>query len=364
MNNIDLSRYHFPFEGDRHLATVICLPYREDTWREKAIPALKEYLQVVKAIASFEPVIVIYSKYVNKEFLDNFKIKNVTLINIEYDDSWARDTLPIFLKDDKDNLLGVDYGFNSWGGTYNGLYSNWDNDNKLGELFLKLFNIPRLPFKDFILEGGSVHTNGKDELITTSCCLLSKGRNPLLSKDQITSNLINSLNLKKVTYLKDGIYNDETTGHVDNIACFLDDKTILIATSDDKNDPQYKMSNKDIEILEKETNYKIIKMVLPKPMYLTKQEEQGIINNNTAIKRLEGRRLGASYVNFYMSDKFIILPKFGVKEDDIAKQTLESFYKGSKQIIQVYSKEILLGGGNIHCITKQIPYSSKYKIGD
>lgn len=98
MNNIDISKYHFPFEGDKHLATVICLPYREDTWREKAIPALKEYLQVVKAIASFEPVIVIYSKHVNKEFLENFKIKNVTLINLEYDDSWARDTLPIFFK--------------------------------------------------------------------------------------------------------------------------------------------------------------------------------------------------------------------------------------------------------------------------
>lgn len=363
MENIDISKYHFPFEGDKHLFTAICLPYREDTWREKAIPALKEYLEVVKAIAEFEPVVVIYSKYVNKEYLEKFKIKNVTLVNIEYDDSWARDTLPVFLKDDNDNLLGVDYGFNSWGGNYNGLYSNWDYDNKLGELFLKHFNIPGFSKKDFILEGGSIHTNGKDELITTSCCLLSKGRNPLLNKDQISSNLINTLNLKKITYIPNGIYNDETTGHVDNIACFLDENTILIAASDDKNDYQYSLSNEDIKILENQTNYKIIKMVLPKPMYLTKEEEQGITNNNTAIKRVQGRRLAASYVNFYMSDKFIILPKFGVKEDDIAKQILEDFYKGSKKIIQVYSKEILLGGGNIHCITKQVPFSKKYKIG-
>ncbi len=364
MANINLKDYHFPFEGEKHLATLICLPYRIDTWREGGIPALKEYLEVCKAIAQFEKVIVIYSNKVNKEYLEKFKMDNVILVNQEYDDSWARDTLPVFLKDEDSNLIGLDYGFNSWGGTYNGLYTNWDNDNSLGERILKLLNIPRVSYKDFILEGGSIHTNGKDELLTTSCCLLSKGRNPLLSKDEISSKLINSLNLSKLTYLPYGIYNDETSGHIDNIACFLDENTILLAWCDDKEDPQYEMSKLDLEVLENQTNYKIIKMPLPSPMYLSLQEEQGIINNNTAIKREQGRRLACSYVNFYMSDKFIILPKFNVKEDDIAKKILEDFYKGSKQIIQVYSKEILLGGGNIHCITKQIPYSNKYKIGE
>lgn len=353
--------YKFPFEGDKHLATIIELPFRKDTWRENAIPALEEYFNVIKAISKFEKVIVVYSKHVNKEYVEKISnLINVDIILEEYDDAWARDNSPIFMIDNKGDLLGLDFGFNAWGGSYNGLYKDYENDNSFSKRILEQLDIKRVAYKDFILEGGSIHVNSKGELLTTSCCLLSKGRNPLLNQKEITDKLKESLNVNKVTYLPYGIVNDETSGHIDNIACFLDDETVLLAYTDNSDDQQYDKSKEDEKVL-LENGYKVIRMVLPKPMYLTKQEEQGIINNDTAIKRIEGRRLAASYVNFYMGDKFIILPKFGVKEDDIAKKILEDFYKGEKEIIQVYSKEILLGGGNIHCITKQIPYSSKYE---
>lgn len=360
-----MNNYYFPFEGDKHLATIVLLPYREDTWRNKALPALKEFLEVCKAISQFEKVYVIYSKHVDKDFLQNFKLPNIELINIEYDDSWARDNTPIFLAS-KEKLLGLDFGFNSWGGTYNGLYSSWEEDNKLSERILKFLNISREAHKDFILEGGSIHSNGKGVLLTTSCCLLSKGRNPKLNKEQIEEYLKKALRVKKILFVPNGIYNDETSGHVDNICCFLDSKTILLATCSDKNDPQYKLSLEDEEFLTKQTDldgkpFRIIKVPVPKTMYLTEEEANEITNNNTAVKREGGRRLAGSYVNFYMGEKFIILPKFNCKEDEIAKKILEDFYQGSKKIIQIYSKEILLGGGNIHCITKQIPIESEEK---
>lgn len=359
---MDISRYYFPFEGEKHLLTCILLPFREDTWREHSLPALEEYFNVIKAISKHEKVLVIYSKKVNKQYLEKLKqLNNVILKNIEYNDAWARDNLPVFLKDDEDNLLGVDFGFNAWGGSYNGLYSNYQEDNSIGQKLLKELNIPRIAYKDFILEGGSIHSNGKGKLLTTKECLLSLGRNPMLNRNQITERLKKALNVNQVDYLTYGIYNDETSGHVDNIACFLDEDTILLSTCLDKNDPQYERSLLD----EKELidyGYKVIKVPVPSNMYLSKTEEDGLIKNSLSIDRKQGRRLAGSYVNFYMSDKFIILPKFNVEEDRIAYSILNDFYKGKKEIIQIYSKEILLGGGNIHCITKQIPYSKKYKI--
>ena len=104
----------------------------------------------------------------------------------------------------------------------------------------------------------------------------------------------------------------------------------------------------------------IVKLPLPKPMFLTKEEEEGIIKNDIAIKREEGRRLAGSYVNFYMGEKFLLLPKFGCESDKVAYDILKDFYKEEKEIIQIPSKEILLGGGNIHCVTKQIPYMERY----
>jgi len=340
---MNINNFYFPFEGDKHLCTCICLPYREDTWSNKGIDALKEYYEVIKAISFYEPVIVIYSKNVDINWVKNVcELPNVFMYQEEYDDAWARDTLPVFLKDKNDNLVGIDYGF------------------ILGEKLLNKLDIPRISYKDFILEGGSIHSNGKGRLLTTSCCLLSKGRNPNLNQKQITEKLKSSLNINDVCYLPNGIVNDETSGHVDNIACYLNEDTVCLAYTDDVNDEQYNLVREDEKVLIN-AGYKLQKLYLPKPIYLTKEEEDKIVNNGTAIKRTQGRRLAASYVNFYMGEEYIILPQFNDKNDRLAIDTLNNFYQGKKKIIPIYSKQILLGGGNIHCITKQIPYSNKYK---
>lgn len=360
--------YVFPFEGEKHWASVVLVPYRKDTWRENALPAIEEYLNVVKSISSYERVIVVIDPRIDYSIVRRFEMKNTHILRLKYDDSWARDTLPVFLKKEEEGrLVGVDFGFNSWGGDYDGLYTPYDDDNQLGKYFLLEAMIHRYPRKDFILEGGSIHSDGEGTLITTEECLLSKGRNPSLSKEEIEENLKSSLNVEKVLFLPYGIYEDETDGHVDNICCFLKPGVVLLAWCDDENDPQYERCVKDYEYLSSVTDAKgrnliIIKMPVPKTMYMSKEEADQITVSSNAINRLEGRRLAGSYVNFYMGEKFIILPQFGCEEDKIAIEILKDFYKEEKDIIPVCSKEILLGGGNIHCITKQIPYMDHYPL--
>lgn len=360
--------YVFPFEGKKHWASVVLVPYRKDTWREDALPAIEEYLAVVKAIARFERVIVVIDPSIDYKIVRRFEMENTHILRLKYDDSWARDTLPIFLKNDEEKrLVGVDFGFNSWGGDFDGLYTPYDDDNNLGKYFLLETMIHRYPVKDFILEGGSVHTDGEGTLLTTEECLLSQGRNPSLSKEQIEEKLKETLNVEKVLFLPYGIYEDETDGHVDNMCCFLKPGVVLLAWTDDQDDPQYERCVKDYEYLSsvldsKGRKLEIIKMPVPKTMYMTKEEANELTLSESAIKRMEGRRLAGSYVNFYMGEKFILLPQFNCEEDKKAIEILKDFYHDEKEIIPIYSKEILLGGGNIHCITKQIPFMEHYPI--
>ena len=143
----NISSFVFPFEGERHLCTIIALPYREDTWREKASPALEEFLNVVKAISAYEMVVVIIDPRFDASICTRFQMKNTHILRLKYDDSWMRDSLPVFLKDEVNKrLVGVDFGFNAWGGDFDGLYKPWDDDNALGKNTLLELMIHRLIF--------------------------------------------------------------------------------------------------------------------------------------------------------------------------------------------------------------------------
>ncbi len=356
--------YTFPFEGDEHLGTIILLPYREDTWENGGAIAKDEFLNLVKAISNHETVYLIKSPKV-KYSIEDFKIENVTILELPYDDSWARDNTLIFTLTNEGKIRAVDYKFNAWGGNVDGLYDNWEDDDKLGKALANVLNVNRVPDKDFILEGGSIHTNGKGLLLTTEACLLSEGRNKNLTKEEIEQHLKDTLGMQKVIWLPHGIVNDETNEHVDNMACFLDEETVLLATSKDTNDLQYKWSMEALDILENETTVdgkplNVILVNCPNPyLTLTEEESKQIVSSEQAKARNAGDRLAASYVNFYMGKDFICLPKFNVKEDEEAYEILNNFYKGSKKIYQIESRKILVAGGNIHCVTMQIAKGEK-----
>lgn len=357
--------YEMPFEGGKHSGTIVLLPYRKDTWRKNAEPAIKNYKEVITAIAKYEPVFVGISPRIYDKVINRFSnINNVYPIKIKYNDAWARDNSPIFVTNGNKMRI-VDFRFNAWGGEVDGLYSNYKDDDLLTKKLAKKFGVERYYLDDFILEGGSIHVDGEKTCLVTKACLLSKGRNPLLSQLEIEETLKIYLGVSKVIWLDHGIYEDETNEHIDNMACFIRPGVIALAWTTDRSDPQYAYSKAAYDVLKNSTDamgrkFEIVKIKLPKPLYMTKSEAKGIKNSRYDAKpRTEGSRLAASYINFYQGEKFVILPAFGVPEDALAKKQLQKLYP-EKDIIQIESKEILLGGGNIHCITMQIPYNEEF----
>lgn len=353
--------YILPFEGDAHQKTFILMPYRKDTWRLDAKPAQEAYINVIKAIAPFEEVVVgIHPSIYRKVAPKLLEIPNVTPISIRYNDAWARDNMPLFLTNGK-RLRTVDFRFNAWGGKVDGLYTNYRDDDKLGASISKRLRLLSYSHPSFVLEGGSIASDGEGTLLTTEACLLSKGRNPTLTRLEIEDVLRNYLSIEKVIWLPHGIYEDETNEHVDNMVAFVKPGEVVMAWCEDKKDPQYRYCMEAYKALEKATDAKgrklvIHKLPLPRPaLTLHEEETKGLrVSKVTLDKRLAGRRLAASYVNFYQGKDFVIMPSFGVKEDAEAKAILESLFP-EKKVIPVQSREILLGGGNIHCITMQMP---------
>ncbi len=352
--------FYFPFEGDEHKATFILMPSRLDTWRRKAKPAQENFIEVIKAIAKHEPVIVGINQNLSKTLMDRLNsLENVSTMKLRYNDAWARDNMPLFVTDGK-TLRTVDFRFNAWGGKVDGLYSDYQDDDNLGALVSKKLKLLSYYLPSFILEGGSIAIDGEGTLITTEACLLSKGRNPYYQKEEIEEILRDYLAVEKIVWVPHGIYQDETNEHVDNMISFIKPGEVVMAWTDDKKDPQYKFCQQTYKALAEASDAKgrkfiIHKLPLPKPLYLSSDEANELkINETTLDKREGGRRLAASYVNYYQGKDFVIMPAFGVKEDEKAYQIMKELYP-NKEIHQINTYEILLGGGNIHCITMQLP---------
>ncbi len=212
-----------------------------------------------------------------------------------------------------------------------------------------------------MLEGGSIAVDGEGTCIVTEACLLSKGRNPTLSKEEIEETLKSYLGVTKVIWIPHGIVEDETNEHIDNMVAFVRPGVLALAWCQDENDLQAEYSKRAFQILSQEKDaagrsFEIIKLDVPNPVLReTPEEAKGIKKGGYDAKpRPAEARLAASYVNFYQGEKFVIMPGFGVKEDALAKEKLQKAFP-EKEVIQLNTREILLGGGNVHCITMQIP---------
>lgn len=360
--------FFMPAEFSKHSATIMIWPERPGSWCYEAKFAEKVFAEIIGKIAEFEKVFVLASdkKFPHaKACLEN--VRNAEVLNINSDDAWARDTAPTFVVNGKGDIRAVDWQFNAWGGEYDGLYANWDNDDKIPYELCKKLGIALYDAHPFVLEGGSIHTDGEGTLITTEECLLSKGRNPQLTKAEIEKNLKKYLGVKKIIWLPSGIYNDETNGHIDNICAFVATAEVVLAWCDDENDPQYAISKACLKVLENSTDalgrkIKVHKLPVPKiPVTVTEKDLEGYVFEDGEDTREIGERLAASYVNFYFCNGAVILPQFGgenAESDRVATEILEKVCKDRK-IIPIYARDIILGGGNIHCITQQIPFAKE-----
>ena len=283
---------------------------------------------------------------------------NIRVVEMSSNDSWARDYAPTFVTDGKE-IRGINWRFNAWGGLYDGLYFPWDKDDKMARKLCDLYDKDMYDAGDFVLEGGSIHVDGEGTCITTEACLLSSGRNPDLTKEEIEDKLKEYLGVEKVIWIKRGIYNDETNEHVDNICAFVKPSEVVLAWTDNENDPQYEMSRSCYDILSNSTDakgrkLKIHKLYLPEPVRITAEECEGLDTMDFEPTRQPNERLAASYVNFYISNSAIVMPFFNDPADEKAKALLEKLFP-ERKIVGIYARDILIGGGNIHCITQQIP---------
>ncbi len=350
-------RFRMPAEWEPHSGCWMLWPERSDNWRGGAKPAQRAFAAVAAAITLHEPVTVCVSPaqyLVARAMLE----PTVRLVEMTSNDSWIRDCGPTFVINDHGDMRGIDWKFNAWGGLEDGLYFPWDQDDLVGEKVIELERAARYA-PDFILEGGSIDVDGEGSVIVTEQCLLNHDRNPGLSREQIETNLRDYLGCKTVIWLENGVYLDETKGHTDNFCRFVAPGEVILTWTDDANDPQYAISAAALKRLEVATDARgrklnVHKLYQPSPILITAAEAAGVDHVEGTLPRTAGDRLAASYVNFYIGNGVVVMPAFGDPMDERAQSCLAALFP-SRQIVAVPGREILLGGGNVHCITQQQP---------
>jgi agmatine deiminase len=349
--------YRMPGEFEPHSGCWMAWPERPDNWRLDAKPAQGAFAAVAQAINAAEPVTMAVSD-AEFERCRAALSPSVRVVEISTDDAWMRDMGPTFVVDGGGSLRGVDWRFNAWGGLEGGLYSPWDRDERAAQKVLEIEGADRYR-APIVLEGGSIHVDGEGTAITTEECLLNRNRNPGLTREQIEQALHDYLAAERVIWLGRGLYEDETDGHVDNLACFVKPGAVLLTWTDDESDPTYAISRDALKRLEDATDARgraieVIKIPAPGPMLIGEEEAEGVVAVPGSRPRRAGDRMAASYVNFYLGTRRIVFPLLDERFDDAAAEVLRGCFP-DREIVGVGAREILLGGGNVHCITQQVP---------
>ncbi len=402
--------YRMPAEWEHHSACLILFPHNPDTFRvEKAAQEIA-HLAMAIATTGQEPVYLLCKDATSAHIATKLiysqnqqsDLPPIFTVVCPSNDTWARDTCPTFVlrrknTHQKQELIGLDWNFNAYGGPVEGCYWPCTDDQKIASLvcsqttqatsigqsstnssttsLAKSLSITASLPVPMILEGGSIHTDGEGTLLTTRECLLNPNRNPHMSRDQIESMLEVSLGIQKVLWLSFGLDADEdTNGHVDNFCCFVEPGHVLLAWTDVNDEPNedgspnnYQRCRMAQEYLQSMNDAKgrkiqITKLCLPYPCLRYTSEESESLGTDETIRN-PYERMAASYINFYIANRAILVPQFAtddkdeelLKTDKMALETLQSVFPNRKAI-GIPSKEILLGGGNIHCQTQQVPF--------
>ncbi len=349
--------FRMPGEFESHAGCWMLWPERTDNWRLGAKPAQQAFAAVAGAIAGGESVTVGVSRS-QFEHARSVLPDTVRVVEMSHDDAWMRDVGPSFVVNDAGTVRGIDWRFNAWGGLDGGLYFPWDQDELVARKVLEIEHCDRYR-APFVLEGGAIHVDGEGTLITTEECLLNPNRNPELDRSQIERLLRAYLGVDTIVWLGRGVHLDETDGHVDNLCCFSKPGEVLLTWTDDRRDPQHAISHDAYQRLlaardARGRRFKIHKLPQPGPLRRSKAEAGGVDGAETARPRPAGERLAASYVNFYLGNGIVVMPLLDPKRDRSAASVLKKVFPG-RRVIGVPGREILLGGGNIHCITQQVP---------
>jgi agmatine deiminase len=300
---------------------------------ERFADAKAEHAAVVNAIAAFEPVTLAVDPSQEAEARAAVH-GDVDVVAMPLDDSWARDSGPIFVTDG-DSRAGVDFGFNAWGEKF----TPYDDDAAFAARVLEHLGEERIDATDLILEGGSIAVDGEGTLITTEQCLLHPTRNPGRSKEEIEARLRETLGVERVVWLGLGLVeDDDTDGHVDNICAWIEPGRVLLQTVADEADPNYEHCRENARRLEAAGIDVVELAVLPR---LPRRDDDGSL---TVVP----------YVNYYVANDALIVPVTGADTDAAALELLERLHPG-REAVPVSGTTLALGGGGVHCITQQVP---------
>lgn len=349
--------FRMPAEYEPQEQVFMIWPERPDNWRNGGKPAQQAFMNVAAAISRFTPVTMLVSQGQYENAFNSLP-KQIRVVEMSNNDAWARDCGPTFVTDGKGTTRVVSWDFNAWGGLVDGLYFPWDQDDKIPRKIAQMERLDYYTTPGFVLEGGSFHVDGEGTLLTTEMCLLSEGRNPHMNRAEIEDMLKEHLNLEKVIWLKDGIDPEETNGHVDDVACFIRPGEVACIWTEDKSDPFYEVCQQAFRELSaavdaKGRKFKVHKLTMPKQQ-VTIKGDFAIDSVDGTLPRVDGDICIASYMNFLITNNGVIVPQYGDENDAFAIEQIRAMLP-DHEIVGVDTREIVYGGGNIHCITQQQP---------
>ena len=336
--------YSMPAEWAPHRATWLSWPHNLETWPDNLEKVRDIWIQMVTALSPHEQVcLLVNDARVKTDVLERLNcakaaMANVTLLEIPTVDVWMRDYGPTFITRNAAErpLAFNDWIFNGWGGKY----KSYEEDERVARAIARLLQVPVFEHK-LVLEGGSIDVNGAGTCLTTEQCLLNRNRNPHLSRAQLEEFLKESLGARQILWLGEGIVGDDTDGHIDDIARFVDPRTIVCILESNPRDENYRVLQENYERLQSArdqdgSKLEILCLPVPTPLFY------------------DGARLPASYANFYIANDVVLVPVFDDAKDQIALGLLQECFP-TRKVVGLRCNEVVAGLGAIHCVTQQEP---------
>ena len=337
-----------PAEWERHASTWLAWPHHEADWPGRFAPIPWVYAEIVRALSRHEAVNLIVPDETTAATATDILTRatadmtRVTLWECVTNRSWLRDSGPIFVKDASGTRVALDWRFNAWA-----KYDNWEHDDTLPAFVATGLNVPRVqPVRNIhrvVLEGGSIDVNGTGLLLTTEECLLSttQQRNPPFAREDYEQVFAEYLGIEKVLWLNRGIVGDDTHGHIDDLARFVNARTIVHVVESDPTDANYALLQENRERLEAMTDandgkLEVVPLPMPRPLIF------------------DGVRLPASYANFYIANGIVIVPTFNDPADRVALGTLSELFP-DREVTGISCVDLVWGLGTLHCMTQQEP---------
>ena len=343
--------YRMPAEWELHAATWLSWPRREGISFpesfDRVLPALRA---MVEALIESEQVCINVCNGAHeaeaREVLRGLPMERITFYRVPTDEPWCRDHGPIFVTRDREaksttgrirrgELAVVDWDYNAWGNKY----PPFDLDEVVPTRVAEILKLPVF-YPRMILEGGSIDVNGSGALLTTESCLLNKNRDPSLSRGEIEQRLRDYLGVRDILWLGNGIAGDDTDGHIDDLARFVTEQTVVAVVEGNRDDENYEQLRENLARLREmkidHRNLEIITLPMPKKMIR------------------EGLRLPASYANFYIANTCVLMPTFADPNDEAALSVLRECFP-DRRVIGIDCRELIWGLGTFHCLTQQQP---------